>query len=318
MASVGRSLGNEWRIDEDDGSGWPAIMQNVYTDAGLASYSGCAGGLHHGQDGLGCGWNDPGLLLVGLASLTDVQARSHMTLWSLLASKLLLSVDPRNFTAASLQTVTNPEVIAIDQDALGVQGMRWDPPASPARIAKDKAVREAYFDPRTNPNVPELHRDLPRTAKYSMVARANGAWPSGKPLSRADVVVPGTEAAEVIAAGGRPEIWYRPLANGDVALVLFNNNMSNPAVLTCNSTCMTSIGLPSSPATVVAVRDVWARTNNGTTTVGAGVTVQSVPTDATVLLRLSVSHSENTTLSTDAAGPSQAEPLHLRYFWEMA
>jgi hypothetical protein len=85
------------------------VLQNINTDAGLFNYSGCR------EDGYGCGWNDPGLLIVGGAGLSDDQGRSHFNFWCMLASKLLISVDPRNFTSTTIETLTNAEVIAIDQ-----------------------------------------------------------------------------------------------------------------------------------------------------------------------------------------------------------
>lgn len=109
IASLGRQYGNGWRIDEDDGGGWLPILQNINTDAGLFNYSGCGG------DGYGCGWNDPGLLMVGDPALSDDQSRAHMNFWCILAAKLLISVDPRTFSATTTETLTNTEVIAIDQ-----------------------------------------------------------------------------------------------------------------------------------------------------------------------------------------------------------
>jgi len=87
-AMTGRAVGNEWRIGEDDGGGWGPILVNVNTDERLAGYSGCV----PTPQGLSCGFNDPGLLLVGSPELTAAQSRSHMGLWAILAAKLLISV----------------------------------------------------------------------------------------------------------------------------------------------------------------------------------------------------------------------------------
>ncbi len=56
-----------------------------------------------------------GLLIVGGAGLSDDQGRAHFSLWCMLASKLLISVDPRTFSAATIETLTNAEAIAVDQ-----------------------------------------------------------------------------------------------------------------------------------------------------------------------------------------------------------
>lgn len=49
---------------------------------------------------------------------------SHMALWAITACKLLISVDPRKYSAQAVALVTNKEVIAIDQDPLKLQ-VQW-------------------------------------------------------------------------------------------------------------------------------------------------------------------------------------------------
>lgn len=61
-APIGRSIGNGWRIDEDDGGLWYPILDNVNMVAALYPYSGCD--EQHNNDHFGCGWNDMGLLMV--------------------------------------------------------------------------------------------------------------------------------------------------------------------------------------------------------------------------------------------------------------
>lgn len=72
-----------------------------------------------------------------IQGLTDAQARTQMSLWCMLASPLALTCDlrehpqgeansdvivPQNLiTAADIETLTNPEILAINQDALGQQ-----------------------------------------------------------------------------------------------------------------------------------------------------------------------------------------------------
>jgi len=47
-----------------------------------------------------------------------------VSLWSLLAAPLIASADLRKVSAASLAILSNPEVIAVDQDPAGIQGRR--------------------------------------------------------------------------------------------------------------------------------------------------------------------------------------------------
>jgi hypothetical protein len=260
-APVGRSWGNAWRTDIDDGGLWRPILQNVNTNAALYNYSGCE--EQRGHDGFGCGWNDMGLLMVGGGMSYD-QDVSHIALWAIMASKLLVSVDPRKWAPWSLSLVGNAEIIAIDQDSLKLQGQRVIPPVNVSRALADRA----------------------RINEWKARNLAGGSWrASGRSLELlrggADAgAVPGTEDDDVLRAGGRAEVWQRQLAGGDWALALFNNGMAE-ATLTCDGACWARMW-PAGGA--VAVRDVVARTDNGTATGAFSATVR---TNGTVLVRLS-------------------------------
>lgn len=56
--------------------------------------------------------------------MTDEEFRSQLALWSISAAPLVIGSDPRTFSPATLSALTNPDVLAIDQDALGKQGTR--------------------------------------------------------------------------------------------------------------------------------------------------------------------------------------------------
>ena len=68
-------------------------------------------------------WNDPDMLEVG-NGLTVNQDRAHFTLWCMMASPLILGNDIRNMNAETKAILTNADLIAINQDMLGVQGLR--------------------------------------------------------------------------------------------------------------------------------------------------------------------------------------------------
>ena len=81
------------------------------------------------QDGLesyaGPGhWNDPDMLEVGNEGMTITEYRAHFTLWCILAAPLMAGNDLRNVTNEVKEILTNREVIAVDQDSLGMQGRR--------------------------------------------------------------------------------------------------------------------------------------------------------------------------------------------------
>ena len=69
-------------------------------------------------------WNDPDMLEVG-NGMTVNQDRAHFTLWCMMAAPLILGNDIRNMSAETKTIIMNKDVIAIDQDPLGVQGMRY-------------------------------------------------------------------------------------------------------------------------------------------------------------------------------------------------
>eukprot|EP00047_Mylnosiga_fluctuans_P005731 m.242349 g.242349 ORF g.242349 m.242349 type:complete len:400 (+) comp14019_c0_seq1:32-1231(+) len=112
-APVGWSLGNSWRIAGDCNE-WPSIYNAIRTNEGLSQFA---------RPG---GWNDPDML-VGSSPQAAVhntpdQARTQFSLWAVMAAPLLIGSNILNLSAYDLETYTNAEVIAIDQDLLGVQG----------------------------------------------------------------------------------------------------------------------------------------------------------------------------------------------------
>ena len=69
-------------------------------------------------------WNDPDMLEVG-NGITETQGRSHFTIWCMMAAPLILGNNLRTMSKATLAILTNKDVIAVDQDTLGVQGLRY-------------------------------------------------------------------------------------------------------------------------------------------------------------------------------------------------
>lgn len=64
------------------------------------------------------------MLEVGNGGMTDAEYISHFSLWSISKSPLLIGCDVTKMSNATLATLTNPEVIAVNQDPLGVQGKK--------------------------------------------------------------------------------------------------------------------------------------------------------------------------------------------------
>jgi len=134
----GKDIGHLWRTTGDitncfdcvvDHGSWNSwgIMQILDMQDGLREY---AGPGH---------WNDPDMMEVG-NDLTDGENRAHFSMWSLLAAPLIAGNDLRNMSESTRVVLTNPEVIAVNQDPLGIQGLR---------ASREDSV-EIWFKPLVN------------------------------------------------------------------------------------------------------------------------------------------------------------------------
>jgi alpha-galactosidase len=107
-----KSGANLWRTTGDIKDSYARMIAIASAQSGLEQY---AGPGH---------WNDPDMLEVGNGGMKNNEYRMHMTMWCLLAAPLLLGNDLTQITPATLAILANPEVIAVDQDSLGVQARR--------------------------------------------------------------------------------------------------------------------------------------------------------------------------------------------------
>ena len=105
-----KTVGHMWRTTGDIARDWNSWMSIYDANKALAEY---AGPGH---------WNDPDMLMVGVGATTLVEQQSHFTLWCIMAAPLILGMDVREMSPAVKAIVTNPEVLAVDQDRLGRQG----------------------------------------------------------------------------------------------------------------------------------------------------------------------------------------------------
>jgi len=69
-------------------------------------------------------WNDADMLEVGNGGMTPIEYRSHFSLWAMMASPLMAGNDIAHMDDKTKSILLNKEVIAVDQDRLGVQGRR--------------------------------------------------------------------------------------------------------------------------------------------------------------------------------------------------
>jgi alpha-galactosidase len=119
----GAPVGHLWRTTGDiydcfdcvhDHGTWKSwgVMQILDKQDGLRRY---AGPGH---------WNDPDMMEVG-NNLTAGENRAHFGMWAMLAAPLIAGNDLRKMTKETADILTNKEVIAVDQDSLGVQGFKY-------------------------------------------------------------------------------------------------------------------------------------------------------------------------------------------------
>ncbi len=108
----GASAGNMWRTTPDIRPWWFWIKTIYSRNVKLWKYA------FPGH------FNDPDMLEVGNGKLTYHQNLSHFALWCMMSAPLVLGNDLRKISKPVLDMVTNRDLIAIDQDALGKQAKR--------------------------------------------------------------------------------------------------------------------------------------------------------------------------------------------------
>ena len=70
-------------------------------------------------------WNDADMLEIGNGALTPSEERLHISMWSMFSSPLMAGNDLRTMSKETISILTNREVLAIDQDKLGISAIRW-------------------------------------------------------------------------------------------------------------------------------------------------------------------------------------------------
>lgn len=118
----GADIGHLWRIsgdiapifDGEEGHGnWSSwgVLQILDMRKDIRKYA----GPDH--------WNDFDMMEVG-NGMSVVEDRAHFSLWCMMASPLMAGNDLRNMSKETIDILTNKEVIAVNQDSLGIQGFK--------------------------------------------------------------------------------------------------------------------------------------------------------------------------------------------------
>ncbi|XP_068640209.1 alpha-galactosidase 1-like [Aristolochia californica] len=108
----GAQVGNSWRTTNDIADTWESMvsradMNEVYAELARPG-----------------GWNDPDMLEVGNGGMTNDEYITHFSLWAISKAPLLIGCDVRNATKETMKIIGNKEVVAVNQDPLGVQAKK--------------------------------------------------------------------------------------------------------------------------------------------------------------------------------------------------
>lgn len=98
---------------------------NYYGKGEYFSVYDCANHSNNSADFAKAGtWNDAEMCVVGDIGLNEYESKSHFNLWCLMASPLMLGNDLRDMSDEVIETITNQELIDINQNSLALQGKR--------------------------------------------------------------------------------------------------------------------------------------------------------------------------------------------------
>jgi alpha-galactosidase len=181
----GRGVGAQmWRVSGDVFDSWVNVYVangNYYGVGVDVSIDTAADLAEYGGPG---GWNDLDMLVVGLrgkgqiggGGLSFLEYQTHMSLWCMACSPLMIGCDVRRLEEETARLLLNREVLAVNQDSRGVPGRRvrqFGPAEIWAKPLADGSVAVALINRGSTPreitvtagdigllDTPKLVRDL--------------------------------------------------------------------------------------------------------------------------------------------------------------
>ena len=111
--------GDSWRISGDIYPEWKSVVYVMNKNMYLSAYTG--DGKYNDMDMLVVGYGNKSSGLARGTGLTFQEEEAHFGLWCMMSSPLMLGCDLAYLPEDTRQLVTNPELIAINQDRLGIQ-----------------------------------------------------------------------------------------------------------------------------------------------------------------------------------------------------
>lgn len=110
----GKQVGHQWRTSGDITPSWSRMLHNFDSASTRALYA------KHGA------WNDPDMLFVGHGDFDEnhlTEARSHFSLWAIINAPLFIGYDLRKAPQSLMDIWSNADVVRINQDPGGHQGV---------------------------------------------------------------------------------------------------------------------------------------------------------------------------------------------------
>jgi alpha-galactosidase len=107
-----KDISHSWRTTIDIQNNFKSVLSIIDQQEGLRKYAG------PGR------WNDPDMLEVGNGMSVN-EDRAHFTMWCMLAAPLILGNDIRSMSKETVDILMNKEVIALDQDKLGIEALKF-------------------------------------------------------------------------------------------------------------------------------------------------------------------------------------------------
>jgi alpha-galactosidase len=138
------AAGNLWRTTGDISDSFASMVSNLGGNSPPAYLAG------PGR------WNDPDMLEVGNGGMTFTEDQAHFSLWCLVSAPLIAGNDLSAMSSQTFSILTNAELIAVDQDPAGEQGVAlpntgtnqiWVKPLGTDFTTKAVGL----FNPNTNP-----------------------------------------------------------------------------------------------------------------------------------------------------------------------
>ncbi len=255
-------VASSWRISNDISARWSSVKDIIRQNLYLSAY---AGGGHY---------NDMDMLEVG-RSLTAEEDRTHFAIWCMMSSPLLIGCDLTKLKSQTLALLTNRDLIAINQDPLGLQAyvIKHDQQTGTYVLVKDLIERNgltravAFYNPTDMEQTISIDiKELELGGEISVFDILNGKMSEGLPLGgRLEGTIPahGTNVYRLTATERLPRIHYEAeTAYLSCYQELYNPQAVGTAYYAADTLCsggMKAVNLGWRPENDLQWRDVWCQ-----------------------------------------------------------